>query len=583
MLNQLSPKSPPIIRYFALVVVIIALLMFATYLPIIGLRNDEASFANSLNMAGRQRMLSQRIPLLAEMIAHSETDGRMAEYTVEMAELITLMRLNHERLVAMADSAELQALYFREPYHVNARVTSFLNAAEEVLRLINAETYSDNTAMILAIGAQPLVDSLDRVVEEMQRIHEASISNLEQFELVMLVLMLAALGIIALLVFGPLQRRIRLAETTLNTQTAFVTRMLSTVPNIVYILNLKNQSVTYSNEFLGSILGLTSEKVRQMGASISAMVIHPDDFAAYGLFLGDISHAKDGDILTLEARARDASGSYRKFRNYGTVFRRDEQGAVVETLHIAADITDVQAADQRERDAAMQAERVRMLHGFLSDTSHELRTPLTIINNSSYLLNRIEDPAERKKHSTIITDQVKRINSLIDQMQEMIRLTTVTQLEHAPVSINTLIQQVIEGMKSIPEKAILLECRLDADLPLIEGDAARLQKAIYCVLDNAVRFTPAEGSVSITSAMVIHGGRAMVSVDIRDSGPGIPTEDMPRVFDQFFKGNRARTPDGSGAGLGLTMARQIMVLHDGSISVRANEGGGAHFTLLLPV
>lgn len=583
MLNELSLKSPPLIRYYVIAVALIAILMFAAYFPIIGLTNNESSFANTMNMAGRQRMLSQRIPLLAELIAHSETNARMAEYTVEISELITLMRLNHERLVTMADSPELQVLYFREPYHVNARVTSFLNAAEEVLRLINAGMFTENTAVILATGAQPLVDSLDRVVEEMQHMQEDYINNVERFGLVMLVLMLVSLGLVSVLVFGPMYRRIRLTETALRTQTAFLTRVLSTVPNLVYIVNLKTNAITYSNEFLGSTMGLNTDRMHQMGAGIGAMLIHPDDFAAYGMFLGDMRRAKDGDILTLEARARDAAGSYRKFRNYGTVFRRDAQGDVTEVLNIASDITDVQAADQRERDAALQADRVRMLHTFLSDTSHELRTPLTIINNSSYLVNRIEDPAERKKHGTIITDQVKRINSLIDQMQEMIRLTTVSQLEHAPVSMNAVIQQVIDGLKSIKEKSIQLDCTLDADLPKIEGDAARLQKAIFCVLDNAVRFTPTEGTVSVTSAMVINTGRAMVSIDIRDSGPGIPPEDMPRVFDQFFKGNRARTPDGSGAGLGLTMARQIMVLHDGSISVRANEGGGAHFTLMLPI
>jgi signal transduction histidine kinase len=352
---------------------------------------------------------------------------------------------------------------------------------------------------------------------------------------------------------------------------------------MIYVLNAQTGAITYLNPSLAGLLGISSEPPPDGVSRDATLVIHPDDVGRFNDLRAAMLKASDDDVMPLEARVRDAQGNFRLLGSNNTVFRRDGKGEVLEFLGIAKDVTDARAAARKAELMRQQSERVSLLNGFLSDTSHELRTPLTVINNSSYLITRVQDADERRKHSGIISEQVKRINNIIDQMQEVIRLTTLTQLETTSVRINDRIEAAIASVPALDDKQIVLHRSLDESAPVIQGDGARLQKAVMCVLDNAARFTPPGGAITVSSRVTQENGRDVVAIEIHDSGPGIPEEDLPKIFDQFFKGNRARTPDGSGAGLGLTMARQIMNLHDGQIRAASPEGSGAQFTLIVPV
>ena len=120
--------------------------------------------------------------------------------------------------------------------------------------------------------------------------------------------------------------------------------------------------------------------------------------------------------------------------------------------------------------------------------------------------------------------------------------------------------------------------RLPDALPAVLGDANRLEQVVNNLLDNAVKYTPAGGQVELSAA----AGPEVVAISVRDTGPGIPREDQARVFERFYRGDRARASDG-GSGLGLAISREIVQAHGGRIQVESQVGRGTTMTILLPV
>jgi two-component system sensor histidine kinase ResE len=216
----------------------------------------------------------------------------------------------------------------------------------------------------------------------------------------------------------------------------------------------------------------------------------------------------------------------------------------------------------------------------LADVSHELLTPLTAMRGYLDTLAMPEldlDAATRERYLAIVNDETHRLERIVGDLLDLARLEGGgTALHHERVSVAALFERVRERHGHAAEsQGIEIATHVAPDAEFIEGDPDRLEQALQNLAANALRHTPAGGRIQLES--VLTDGR--IHVRVRDSGPGIPEQHLPLIFDRFYKADTARKAAG-GSGLGLSIVKAIVERHGGSISA-ANEGG-AVFDIALP-
>jgi signal transduction histidine kinase/integral membrane sensor domain MASE1/CheY-like chemotaxis protein len=270
---------------------------------------------------------------------------------------------------------------------------------------------------------------------------------------------------------------------------------------------------------------------------------------------------------------------------------KDETGGVAEIVIIARDITSEQRAQAHrerlldaERSARGEAERVsRIKDEFLATLSHELRTPLSAIMGWVHILRRGRTDDETLARAIETIDRNARAQTkLIDDLLDVARITAgKVEFVRASVALADVVGAAVDSFRPEAEaKGLTITFERSAAEALVHGDAGRLQQVFRNLLGNAIKFTPAGGCVEVRLS---HGdGRGVIVV--RDSGQGISADFLPSVFDRFRQGDGSITRRHGGLGLGLSIAKQIVELHGGTITAQSDgEGRGATFTVALPL
>ena len=222
----------------------------------------------------------------------------------------------------------------------------------------------------------------------------------------------------------------------------------------------------------------------------------------------------------------------------------------------------------------------QMLRDFVADVSHELRSPLTSIKGFAQAIidGTARDKGAQLKAATVIEDESKRMMRLVEELLEFSRLESgqITMAKE-PVDLKEVLQQCHEiFLMRAEDKNIRLRTEIEP-LPPLVGDIDRLEQVFNNLLDNALKHTPSGGWVSIVARQPHLN---FVEITVTDTGPGIPAEQMRHVFERFYK---ADTPaDKAGAGLGLAIARQIVLAHGGNINIKSILGQGTEFLVRLP-
>jgi len=218
----------------------------------------------------------------------------------------------------------------------------------------------------------------------------------------------------------------------------------------------------------------------------------------------------------------------------------------------------------------------------IADIAHELRTPLAVIRGN---LEALLDGIYRPTAETIVPihEEALLLTRLVDELRDL-ALAEAGQLPLHIESVNVveLARGVLSGLTPLAnERSIALELVLPgAEPPPVAVDAGRIRQVLTNLLANALRYTPQRGRVQVA---VEQAAPEWVEVQVSDNGPGIRPEDLPHVFDRFYRGDRARTRDGGGAGLGLAIAKQWVEAHGGRIRAESVLGQGTTFAFTLPV
>jgi two-component system phosphate regulon sensor histidine kinase PhoR len=233
--------------------------------------------------------------------------------------------------------------------------------------------------------------------------------------------------------------------------------------------------------------------------------------------------------------------------------------------------------------AAAQRQQV-FYRNFIQNVSHELKTPLTVIQGHAAKMGDAPDDREGWLASRrIIADEAKRLTQLVDNLLTLARLESPSfQLDLAPVNLAALLEEAILQLSDLAEeRKLALSLNIAPGLPRLQGDRARLKQAVLNLLDNAMKYTPPGGSVTVEARTDTDHRQVVCSV--QDTGEGIPPDDVPYIFDKLYRARRAKGRPVEGSGLGLTIVQQIIRAHGGDITVRSELGKGSAFIFNVPV
>ncbi|MDP1548232.1 MAG: ATP-binding protein [Anaerolineales bacterium] len=239
-----------------------------------------------------------------------------------------------------------------------------------------------------------------------------------------------------------------------------------------------------------------------------------------------------------------------------------------------------QVARSFNRMAESLAEADVQRRNMMADIAHELRTPLTVVQgNLEALMDGVYDLTP--ENVAAVHKQTVVLTRLVGDLRDL-ALAEAGQLwlERKVFSLADVIAQVTEGLEvQAHEREVTLKFEVAAELPKMQADEQRITQVLFNLISNALRHTPASGTITISAEL--RDERILVSV--RDTGTGIPPEDLPHVFERFYRADRSRARSTGGSGLGLTIAKQIIEAHGGQIWAQSWLGAGSTFAFSLPL
>ncbi len=309
--------------------------------------------------------------------------------------------------------------------------------------------------------------------------------------------------------------------------------------------------ITLVNPALRAQLGLAGDLV---GKALIEINRHPDLLQAYD------QHRATGTEVTGEVTLPNS----KTILSTHWMPLGQHQGTVV-VLH---DISELKRVEAIRRD-------------FVANASHELRTPVAVIKGYAETLldGGLQDPDRSRQFVSIIASHTERLTNLINDILTLSKLESKeTALELLPLDIGALLRKAgLLLAEHARQHGIDLTIDCPADLPRALADYTRLEQVLLNLLDNAIKYTPSGGSVTISA--VQHDQR--IAIAVSDTGLGIPAKDLSRIFERFYRVDEARCREQGGTGLGLSIVKHIVQLHGGEIQVASEPGKGSTFTVFL--
>lgn len=321
------------------------------------------------------------------------------------------------------------------------------------------------------------------------------------------------------------------------------------------------------NPALERMFGIT--RVEARGKPCAELFRHQQLNDLVTAILRSRTHQQDEIVLPLSGRCLQIEAS-------PAGGERENEASAVLVLH---DMTELRRLEKIRKD-------------FVANVSHELRTPLTSIKGyvEALLDGAKDDPAASVKFLEIILKQSDRLNLIIEDLLELSKIESGgISLKEEPLELRSVIDRTLSIITPIAEKNHhRLVTAVDPSLPPVAGDEGRLVQVLTNLLDNAVKYTPAGGTITVGAKLAPLLGNAeppirTIELSVADTGIGIPEEDRPRVFERFYRVDKARSRELGGTGLGLAIVKHIVEGHGGQVWVEANHPQGSRFVVRLPI
>jgi PAS domain S-box-containing protein len=346
-----------------------------------------------------------------------------------------------------------------------------------------------------------------------------------------------------------------------------------------------NQRIDFVSEHVEEMLGYSSEEWLST-PNFWLHIVHPDDHERAAAEAAAIFASGKGGTSRFRWMHKDGHEVWVEAQS---IVVSDESGPIG-MRGVTMDITPAVRAEieraellQRESHAREEAEEAsRLKEEFLATVSHELRTPLNAVVGWSRLLRGGQlDPNGATHAIEIIERNALMQKQIVEDLLDVSRIITgKLRINTQPVDLLLVIHAAIDAIRPAAEaKEIEIRTHFAAPGVTVRADVERLQQVFWNLLANAVKFTPAHGAIDV----YVQQQDSLAEIRIEDSGPGVPEDFMPRIFERFSQADGSSTRKHGGLGLGLAIVRHLVELHGGTVSAsNKDKNGGAVLTVLLP-
>jgi len=334
--------------------------------------------------------------------------------------------------------------------------------------------------------------------------------------------------------------------------------------SMIIVLNTQ-LVIEFTNDSFCKLSGYSLQEI--LGQDLSTL-FPPDPFHTIKQAISS-GQAWHGEVVNY----KKSGEAYEAFLSISPV----HLGNIIENFVIVQeDITLLKHARQKELTLQLEQERAQMLETFVTDIGHEFKTPLSIIHTSNYIMAQSQDGHNRQKHLGRIQEQVDVLTQMLNDILEIVRLTSTLDLQCETIRLDSFVQNVIdEFLASTHAKQIVWHIKLDPNI-ILEADTEKLARVIQEVIENAIQFTPVHGTIHVR----LNKYAEQIGIMIQDNGIGIPTDEIDKIFHRFYRVDKARTTRNTG--LGLSVAKLLIEAHHGKIKIDSRLGEGSCFEILLP-
>jgi PAS domain S-box-containing protein len=382
-------------------------------------------------------------------------------------------------------------------------------------------------------------------------------------------------------IYGDLDRR-EGAEASLRRSERFLDSMVDLMPMMVFVKDARDLKYLRMNQASIKIMGRSREEL-----------IGKTDFDLFPEPIAQAHETLDREVLSgtspqevMEEVPLGPDGEIRTFYRRKIALRDEQTGEPAFVLGVSEDITDrkrVEAQILKSRQDAEDASRAKS--DFLARMSHELRTPLNSIIGFSQLLDEQNFGPLNERQQRYVTHVLTSGRQLLELINDILDLSKVEagRMELSLVETDVLLL-MREALAFVEPLAAAKKMRLVLDvpeaLPALLLDPGRFRQILYNLLGNALKFTPASGTITLRAALL---GNSSVRITVSDTGIGIGAADLDRIFGEFEQVDSDLVRAHQGTGLGLPLARRLAELHRGRLTAESEIGRGSHFHLELPV
>lgn len=547
---------------------LIAAASMCAYLMMATLIKTQEANATLINVAGRQRRLSQQIALNSLRLSESRGPQDKALCRDRLAEAISTMSESHTALSTGSHnlglpgklSKPVKSLYFEGPTNVDSLVKTYLDHAGKILNKPIVLRDDPDLDYILTVGPASLVDSLDTLVGQYEKDSEEEIKTIQHAELATLLGTLLLLCAEAALIFRPMSKKITRQMQELIDSQKELKAIFNTVGEALLTMDGQSSIVT-ANDQVQILWG--HGKSELIGKSLEELFckdsgpIKMTDSEIYGKRMETTCVAKDGRQFPVELVITKTALSDRELFTLS-----------------ARDISELKRAEKQVSE-------------FYSVVSHELRTPLTAIRGALGLMEggivgELTD--ETKEFVSLARVETDRMTRLVNDILDLRKIAAGRlDLRLAPCNLSQLLHENLDSLSPLLRSENLTLIRDIQPDCKTQADRDRLSQIIQNLVSNAIKFSPANGTVKVSlcddKSETISGYR----ISVTDYGPGIPEDKQKQLFSMFYQVDSSDNRAKGGTGLGLAISKALVEQHGGKIGLESKVGMGSEFWFELPI
>lgn len=348
------------------------------------------------------------------------------------------------------------------------------------------------------------------------------------------------------------------------------------INEVLFVYNPVLDRLDYVSDAYERVFGLPDLRTYRNPRAVVRHVQRQDRWLLYDYWRDGVMLHEEGSLeVRLKPDPVEASERWVLVRTFPVW---DAERQVQRVVGMAKDITLQRKSEEQSLSLALERERIRILTEFIDKASHEFRTPLSIINTNAYLMSSVHERDQLAHYRRAIENQVQNIAYFVERLVLMSKLDGITSIKGHATVLQSVLQEMLTKIQSkASTQNVSIDTQLEGKRLTIHAEAHYIGIAVRELLDNALKAMPNGGQLKVE----LRSTDRWYMILIADTGVGMTDEVMSKIFKRFYRADTAHTTQGFG--LGLPIARRIIDLHGGHISVESSVGRGSTFSILLPI